>query len=140
MRKQEQRLWDRMRRALATDLYLERVENVVSAGRPDVDVMWGGVTMPVELKTVAVWPRRASTPVLSHAKLNRNQINWWLRWRRWGGVGRILVGVGGELFAVPGEFSDHINSFTRARLLPYRVTWADFILLVKQEAQCLLRR
>lgn len=137
MRKQEQKLWDRMRKGLNGSVYLERVENVVNPGRPDVDVMWGGVTLPIELKAISAWPSRSETPVLGRGKgLNQNQLNWWFQWARSGGRGFILVSVDGDTFAVPGELSDQVNRFTAAHFSARRVTWAEFLVQIKREAQC----
>lgn len=140
MRKQEQKLWDRMRHALKDQVYLERIENVVTPGRPDVDVMHNGITLPVELKSIPAWPRKSTTPVLGRAHgLSQNQLNWWLQWQRWGGRGFILVSVAGELFAMPGKFSEEINSCNVAHFVARRVTWAEFVLAIKQEAECVQR-
>lgn len=140
MRKQEQKLWDRMRHCLKDHIYLERIENVVGPGRPDVDTLWAGIVLPVELKALAVFPQRPTTPVLGGKGLNQNQLNWWLNWKRWGGSGFILVGAAGELFAVPAKFSDDINNFNLQQLATYRTTWPEFITQIKQEAACLRNR
>lgn len=137
MRKQEQKLWDRMRHCLKDKVYLERVENVVNPGRPDVDVLWDGVVLPIELKALEAFPQRASTPVLGGKGLNQNQLNWWLNWRRWGGSGFIVAGVAGEIFAVPAKFSDEVNGFTRSQLTQHATTWQELITQIKQEVKCL---
>ncbi len=137
MRKQEQKLWDRMRHSLKDALYLERIENVVNPGRPDIDTLWEGIVLPVELKALEAFPQRDTTPVLGGKGLNQNQLNWWLNWKRWGGSGFIVIGIAGELFAVPAEFSDDVNSFNRDLLANFRTTWQEFILQIKREAACL---
>lgn len=140
MRKQEQKLWDRMRHCLKDHVYLERIENVVNPGRPDVDALWDGVVMPIELKALDTFPLRPTTPVLGGKGLNQNQLNWWLNWKRWGGIGFIVVGVAGELFAVPAKFSDDVNGWTRWQLSDHKVTWQELIAQIKQEAACLRKR
>jgi hypothetical protein len=137
MRKQEQRLWDRMRHSLKDHVYLERVENVVTPGRPDVDTLWDGIVLPVELKALENFPARPSTPVLGGKGLNQNQLNWWLNWKRWGGKGFVVVSVGGDLFVVPAQLSDQINSFNRTQFAKYKATWPELITQIKQEAACL---
>jgi hypothetical protein len=137
MRKKEQKLWDRMRHSLKDHVYLERVENVVNPGRPDVDTLWEGIVLPVELKALENFPQRPGTPVLGGKGLNQNQLNWWLNWRRWGGLGFIVVSVEGELFVVPAQFSDQINSFNRQELTKYKATWPEFTAQIKQETVCL---
>jgi hypothetical protein len=140
VRKQEQKLWDRMRHSLKDQVYLERIENVVNPGRPDVDVLWNGIVLPVELKALENFPLRPTTPVLGGKGLNQNQLNWWLNWRRWGGSGFIVVGIAGELFAVPAKFSDDVNGFNQQLLGYFKVTWQELITQIKQESQCLRNR
>lgn len=140
MRKQEQRLWDRMRHALKDQVYLERMENVVNPGRPDIDAVWEGVSLPIELKAIEEWPVRAATPVLGGKGLNQNQLNWWLNWKRWGGSGFIVVGVGAELFAFNAQHSDELNNFSRDCFSMHRITWVDLISLIKEESKCLRNR
>ncbi len=137
MRKTEQKLWDRMRNALKGKIYLERVENIVNPGCPDVDAMWEGIVLPIELKALEVYPKRRSTSVLGRKGLNRNQLNWWLNWRRWGGSGFIVVGVVMDVFVVPAIYSDEINSMDRAQLRKYQVSWAELVEAIRKEATCL---
>lgn len=141
MRRPEQLLWDRMRRAIGREFYLERVENLVMPGRPDVDVMWRGMTLPVELKSRATMPSRTATPALgaSHG-LNPNQLNWWLRWTQCGGSGFIVVEIRDILFAIPSEFSEQINRMTMAEFRPHAATWAQFADTIRQEIQHIKRR
>lgn len=140
MRKQEQKLWDRMRHSLKDHVYLERIENVVNPGRPDVDTLWDGVVLPVELKALETFPKRDATPVLGGSGLNQNQLNWWLNWRRWGGSGFVVIGIAGELFAVPAKFSDDVNYFTRSQLANFKTTWQELIKQIKQETTCLRKQ
>jgi hypothetical protein len=141
MRKLEQRLWDRMRKHLLGVMYVERVENVVSPGRPDVDVMIHGVTLPIELKAVANYPVRPSTPVLGRAHgLNVNQLNWWLRWQRLGGVGAILIGVRLDIYLVPGKHADEVNGWTQDQLSKYQQTWDGLWKELEKGSQCVLYR
>lgn len=140
MRLQEQKLWDRMRHSLKDKVYMERVENVVNPGRPDVDVLWNGVVLPIELKAIEGWPVKASTAVLGGRGLNQNQLNWWLNWKRWGGFGFILVGVDGDIFAIPGTQSDLVNKMNSKELLSYRTSWPALVEQIKQEVTCLRNR
>lgn len=78
MRKKEQLLWDAMRRALKRELWMERVENVVVAGMPDIYIAaCGGKSRWVEMKAV-VRPKRDTTRYLGDEGLNVDQINWHL--------------------------------------------------------------
>lgn len=134
MRHAEQKLWDHMRRALHPTFYVERVENIVMPGRPDVDVMWCGVIIPVELKARPNAPVRSTTPVLGADGLNGNQLNWWLRWGQGRGKGFILIDVFGHpLFAVPGRYSEQVNYMTLKQLKPFEVTWEQFIDKIRRE-------
>lgn len=127
MRLREQRLWDRMRTTLGSEFLLERVENLVASGWPDVCVMRRGIVLPVELKAKPSMPTRATTPSLGAAcGLNKHQLNWWLRWTKAGGAGFILIEIGGRMFAAPGEVSEHINHMTADQLERYAVTWQQF--------------
>ena len=111
MRKPEQQLWDRLRKAAHGRLHTERIENVVGVGRPDVDTLVAGSFVPVELKAVAAWPTRATTRVLGDKGLSQVQKNWHLTWRRWGGTSLIVVEVAGEEFAFSGATADHVNEY-----------------------------
>ena len=107
----EQRLWDRLRKAAMGKVHTERIENIVGVGRPDVDTLVAGSFVPVELKQVEGWPKRANTRVLGDKGLSQVQKNWHLIWRRWGGTSLIVVGVGDEVFAFSGERADEVNDY-----------------------------
>lgn len=110
MRKKEQRLWDRMRRALTGRVRLERIENVVANGTADVLALCHGVVTPLELKSVDAFPAREATRVLGAEGLSRDQKNWHRDWHRWGGRSLIVVSVGSrDLFVLSGGIGDLIN-------------------------------
>ena len=114
MRLPEQRLWDRMRSKLrGKGIRLERVENLVSKGRPDVDALAAGLVTLVELKAVDAYPARPQTPVLGARKgLSIDQRNWHLDWLAYGGRSLVLVGVGSrDVFAFRGDHADKVNSY-----------------------------
>jgi hypothetical protein len=112
-RLKEQRLWDRIRKAAAGRIHTERVENVVGVGRPDVDTLCAGSFVPIELKAVDAWPKRAATRVLGDEGLSQDQKNWHLTWRRWGGTSLIVVGVDGEVYGFSGTMADYVNGYNR---------------------------
>lgn len=114
-RLKEQRLWDRLRKAAAGRIHTERIENVVGVGRPDVDTLCAGSFVPVELKAVEGWPKRAATAVLGRDGLSQDQKNWHLTWRRWGGESLIVVGVDKEVFAFGGVMADYVNDYNTAQ-------------------------
>jgi len=109
----EQKLWDSLRKAMKGRVYSERVENLVGVGRPDVDTLFNGNFVPVELKKVPKWPARAKTRVLGAKGLSQDQKNWHLEWRRWGGRSLIVVGVASEVFAFSGDSADYINDWNK---------------------------
>lgn len=111
MRLPEQRLWDRMRKALGGKLRLERVENLVSVGDPDVtSTAPGNWVTRVELKWAPL-PKRRSTAVLGRDGLSLAQRNWHLEHKRFG-ISYVLVGVESAIFTIDGALHDEINSFT----------------------------
>lgn len=117
MRKTEQRLWDRMRKALGAKLVLERMENVAAVGTPDVMAGCRGRITPVELKAVDAYPVRSATRVLGAAGLSVDQRNWHLRWHQQGCFTLVLVGVGShDLYALPGALHDEINDMNAGDL------------------------
>lgn len=77
MRNKEQRLWDAMKRNLPAGLWMQRIENVVGEGMPDVYV--GASGKWVELKAPSAVPARASTRLLGSEGLRPSQINWHLK-------------------------------------------------------------
>ena len=113
MRHPEQRLWDRLRKAAPNRVHMERIENMVGVGRPDVDTLVKGNFIPIELKYVHAWPVRAKTPVLGEDGLSRAQKNWHLNWKNWGGTSIIVIGVADETFAFNGVTADHVNSYNK---------------------------
>lgn len=115
MRKTEQKLWDRLRSNLGKHVRLERVENVVTVGMPDVIAVCCSKVVWIELKAVEEYPARKATPILGEAKgLSIHQRNWHIDWARWGGVSIVLVGVGSnDIYALRGRDADSINQYTK---------------------------
>lgn len=113
MRKPEQRLWDRLRKAAVGKIYTERIENLVGVGRPDIDTLVAGSFVPIELKQIAAWPVRVGTRVMGERGLSQVQKNWHLTWRRWGGNSLVVVGVGQDVFAFDGALADSLNEFNK---------------------------
>lgn len=117
MRKQEQRLWDRMRNNRPHDVRLERMENGVGEGTPDVCVLAGGIVSWVELKARETPPARPDTPLLSAAHgANPAQRNWHMDWMRHGGRSFFLIGVGkgatAKQWLLPGAMYDAVNDMS----------------------------
>jgi hypothetical protein len=118
MRLPEQRFWDRTRRRLSPHLHLERIENLLEVGTPDLITLAPstGRVVRLELKAVAALPVRTSTPILggdNGCGLSLDQRNWHKLWTQMGGTSAILVGIGSDLqFLVHGVNADEINSLT----------------------------
>lgn len=96
---QESALWKTMHKALATYGHLDRVENRVGVGMPDVAYLLRrspvaqAVAGWVELKYEPAWPRRAATPVV-FKKLTLDQVTWLEDYATLGGRAYLLAQVG----------------------------------------------
>lgn len=139
MRLPEQRLWDRMRINMKPfpSLLLERFENVVSVGVPDVHVLCRppdrtpgrGLVTWVELKAVESPPARKTTRLIPVGKgLSREQKNWHLRWQQHCGRSLVIVGVEHHIqIAIEGRKADFINEMTMADMIEAScaTTWGE---------------
>lgn len=124
MRKPEQRLWDRMRAALSNKVRLERIENIVAVGTPDVLVAVDGRVTLVELKVAESFPKRPNTRVLGDKGLSQDQKNWHKDWYSWGCRSLVVIGVGTKhLYAVPGRLADDVNGYTKIQLDFFTSNW-----------------
>ncbi|CAB4164990.1 hypothetical protein UFOVP815_2 [uncultured Caudovirales phage] len=119
MRKTEQKLWDRMRAAKVAvpSVRLERIENLVGVGTPDVIALCKGQVTWVELKSVDNFPVKETTRVLGAKGLSVAQRNWHYEWYAHEGRSLILVGVGrAQIYTIPGFLADAVNDMSRAEL------------------------
>lgn len=121
MRLKEQRLWDRMKRNVShPKLFLNRIENRVGVGDPDVEALAHGVYSKVELKAVDKPPARANTPLLGDEGLNLSQRNFLYAWAERGGRSFVLIGIGkgpsAEQYLIPGRLCDSINDMSLAEV------------------------
>lgn len=109
-RLKEQRLWDTMRKAAPTGFWLQRVENVVGDGMPDVYCVETGACW-VELKAPAR-PKRASTRFLGDEGLRPSQINWHLKAASKNQRTYVLIRDDKrELFLIEGKFATDMNDW-----------------------------
>lgn len=111
MRKKEQRLWDRTKNALdKAQMFYERIENLVGVGTPDLHAM-GRRAFWLELKSVDVIPKRATTPLLGKSDgLSVEQENWHHNYNKSGGISFVLIGVGSHInILMPGTMSKELN-------------------------------
>lgn len=123
MRKPEQRLWDRMRaKAVAPRVRLERIENLVGDGTPDVIAISHGQVTWIELKAVDAFPAKAETRVLGAKGLNISQRNWHYNWYAEGGRSLIVIGINiSQIYAIPGFLADAVNDMSRGDLGKYAI-------------------
>lgn len=113
MRFREQLLWDRMKSNVRRRIRLERIENGLSAGMPDVLSVCLGVVTWCELKSVAEAPKRKGTPLLGKQHgLTIDQLNWHLSWQQSGGNCCVIIGVGQQTFLVAHTWIETVNTLT----------------------------
>ena len=112
MRKPEQLLWDAMKQHTPAALWLQRVENVVGEGMPDVYVGCSGKW--VELKAAERIPIKSTTPLLGRGGMRQSQINWHLKNASLvdAPLSYVLVSAGKALFLLRGHLAMDINEFT----------------------------
>lgn len=127
MRKAEQRLWDTMKRhAQRRQVVLERVENVVADGMPDVVVLApGGHVMWVELKAPHR-PARPTTRLLGNEGLRPAQVNWHLRAAALEVRTYVLIrDDAGAVLLVPGWHAAEMNDwpFDKMQFYARAQTW-----------------
>jgi hypothetical protein len=90
----ESSLWDLVREELKLFAHLERVENRVNEGTPDVNYCFNGGRGEgwLELKDIESWPARPDTVVhIEH--VTEVQRNWWRQRRASGGAVFVLLRV-----------------------------------------------
>jgi hypothetical protein len=96
----EQRLWARLKSSAPPGAALQRIENRVGSGMPDVLVVFGGRAHFVELKAQAETKRRFAH---LRCKLRAAQSSWLRRYSRLGISCGVLVSVGRSHFYLPGD-------------------------------------
>ena len=129
----EKDLWKKVQRGFGQVIdgvggRMDRVENGVIEGMPDVSTTAAGIDVWIELKYVAKWPSRANTRVLGDKGLRAEQINWHLRHKRAGGRSYILMGIGKEIYLADGMYAKEVNSWVSEEWfkLGHKVTgWND---------------
>lgn len=116
-RTKEQLGWDRFRRQCrARGLSLQRIENMVKVGMPDVLSIADSVVTFVENKAAYTLPYGVKIRGKIHP-VSIEQMNWHLDWHKNGGLSYILIFVGRtEQFLVEGKYADVVNDMTRATL------------------------
>lgn len=122
-KKPEQAFWQWLRRAIGKSCYLERIENRVGMGTPDLHgVFMGADGMPraiwVELKS-AQWSTQGTLRVPAYKP---HQAAWHERYLKAGGKSIYLVETDtGEVLIVPGRLAGQVDGMMKAAM-PQGVT------------------
>lgn len=102
---------------------LDRIENVVVTGMPDINMCIGGTEMWIEQKSPKE-PVRKTTPLFgSNHKVSQEQANWMLRQRKAGGKCYFLISTDKRWMLVGGFLADQINKMTVDELLE-QASWS----------------
>lgn len=102
---------------------LNRVENFLVPGMPDINFCSGGVECWIEQKSPKE-PVRPSTPLFgSNPRVTQDQMNWFLAQRKAGGRCYFLVTTNRRWMLLPGDIADDINMMTVADLMEHAI-WA----------------
>lgn len=121
----ESNLWVRFRDRTKEVLRLQRLENAVGAGVPDVFYAFrdGAGSGFVELKHAKDYPKRQTTQVFGRGGLRAEQIQWCYSFATSGVVVWILAQVGDDVFLVHGSKAREFNSFTEEDLREESEVW-----------------
>lgn len=88
---------------------IDRIENIVTVGMPDINFCSGGKETWIELKSPRE-PKRNSTPLFgSSHKLSQDQMNWFKRQHAAGGSGFVLIATDLRWILMSGDLADFIN-------------------------------
>lgn len=118
--KPEARLWQLVRENLwRPSDRLDRVENAVISGQPDVNGCLSGEDVWVELKAPKE-PKRSTTRLMTaggNHVLLQSQINWFARQKQAGGIAFILVRTDRRMMLVDGtKHGDRFNDMTAGEM------------------------
>ena len=104
---------------------LDRIENVVVNGMPDINMCIEGVELWIELKSPTE-PKRATTRLFgSNHKLSVDQKNWFLRHRTAKGFAYILIATDKRWILINGKDADLVNDLTVLQLLELSIWCAS---------------
>ena len=96
---------------------MDRIENLVVDGMPDISYCIKGVDGWIEMKSPAA-PKRKTTPVLkSQHKLLQSQKNWFKRQYNAGGIAYILICMRSRWILMDGAYADKVNDMTMIELI-----------------------
>jgi hypothetical protein len=106
---------------------IDRVENGLVDGMPDVNCYLCQRELWLELKYVEAWPVRASTPVLGRKGLRPEQVNWHIRQAAAGGMSWVLVGIGRETWITDNKYARDVNSWTKEMWESEGMPFSEFL-------------
>ena len=113
----EKSAYKTFRNAVPLGARLDRVENIVCAGMPDVNLCLDGVELWLEFKAPTE-PRRASTPLFgSNHKILTTQINWFSRHIRAGGRGGFIISTDKRWIYTDGTHAAVLNDLPVSEIL-----------------------
>lgn len=96
---------------------LDRVENAVGTGMPDINFCSEGVECWIEQKSPTE-PKRATTKLFgSNHKVSQDQMNWFKRQMTARGNAYFLIATDKRWMLISGEHADDINGMTVDELL-----------------------
>lgn len=96
---------------------VDRIENGVGVGNPDINYCFSGVEGWIELKSPTE-PKRATTRLFgSNHKVSQDQANWCLRQRMAGGRAFVLIATDKRWMLISGMHADRINQLTVSELI-----------------------
>lgn len=96
---------------------LDRVENPLVTGMPDINFCSEGVECWIEQKSPTE-PKRSTTALFgSNHKVSQDQANWMLRQRQAGGRCYFLIATDKRWILIAGGLADKINTMTVAELV-----------------------
>lgn len=101
---------------------VNRVENVLVVGMPDVNYCVAGEEGWLEIKTPVATPIRRTTPVMGSAHaLSQEQCNWLLAQKRAGGLGYIYVDAPNRRYLIDGADADKVNKASEQEMMMFCV-------------------
>ncbi len=97
---------------------VDRIENMVVTGMPDLSVTVEGHDSWIEVKSPRNEPSRASTPLLgSNHQLSQEQRNWLLNHAKAGGRAFVYIDSPSRRYLIDGRGADLINGATPTELM-----------------------
>lgn len=114
---------------------IDRIENIIVIGMPDVNLCIEGVEAWMEIKSPKE-PKKISTPLFgSNHKLSIDQKNWFLRQKKAGGIGLILICTDQRWMLIDGCIhADGLNEYTVVELCRHSL-WNSTIPITREDAE-----